>query len=478
MRDTSLEAVAGPAAPLFPSRQARLLWNDELTSVLADAEQRVARGPVAPTIDVDAFRSELLEFDFQNPRELSELLAWTVARMEIGLVHLNHPRYLGLFNPAPSFPAQCADRIAASFNPQLASASTSPAAVEIEAHIAREVARRAGLGPAAVGHFTSGGSEANYTALICALTQAEPGFAATGSRAFGGQPVLYISADSHLAWIKIAHQAGIGRMAARLVRTDGEGRMSLEALSEAIASDRADGAVPVMVAATAGTTNAGMIDPLPGCAEICQRNQIWYHVDAAWGGGAIASPRLRGHLQGIEQADSITIDAHKWFATTMGCGMFLTRRAAALSVSFEVATNFMPSHTPALDPYVTTAQWSRRFIGLRLFLSLAAGGWAGHAAHVEHSVTLTRMLEDKMEEYGWSIMNRSELAVACMQPPADSAPPREIVRRVVASGQAWVSTAVFEGDDVVRACVTNGETSAADIAIAAQALEQARHADF
>lgn len=476
MRDTSVAGVAGPCLALFPSRQARLQGDDRLTSLLADAEQRVAHGPVAPSIDVDAFRAELSAFDFQTPRALSELLEWTVARMETGLVHVNHPRYLGLFNPAPSFPAQCADRIAASFNPQLASASTSPAAIEIEAHVARAVARRVGLGPTAGGHFTSGGSEANNTALICALTQAEPGFAMNGSRAFAGQPVFYISADSHLAWIKIAHQAGIGRAAARLVRTDGEGRMCLDALNDAIARDRAAGAVPVMVAATAGTTNAGMIDPLTACAELCRRGKIWYHVDAAWGGGAIASARLRGHLSGIEQADSVTIDAHKWFATTMGCGMFLTRRTATLSAAFDVLTNFMPSHTPALDPYVTTAQWSRRFLGLRLFLSLATGGWAGHAAHVENSVALAHMLEARMKRFGWSIANRSELAVCCMVAPPGSPAPREIVRRVIASGQAWVSAGVFEGRDVVRACVTHGETSATDIALAAQALEQARHA--
>ena len=144
---------------------------------------------------------------------------------------MTHPRYFGLFNPAPTFPAQCADRIAGAFNPQLATWTTSPAAVEIEAHVIRSVARRAGCPPEVRGHFTSNGSEANYTALICALTRANPEFATKGARAFEGPPVFYVSRESHLGWLKSAHQAGIGRSAVRLVATDGFGRMDQNAWS-------------------------------------------------------------------------------------------------------------------------------------------------------------------------------------------------------------------------------------------------------
>jgi len=459
---------------LFPSREQRLKWNDHLTTILSAAEQRVMQGPVTPTFHHEAFASELAGFDFTHPVPFGRLLDWTTAQMEHGVVHVNNPRYLGLFNPAASFPAQCADRIAASFNPQLATATTSPAAVAIEAHVARLLARRIGLPADAAGHFTTGGSEANNTALICALTQAEPGFAATGSRAFRDQPVFYISQDSHLAWIKFAHMAGLGRSAVRLVATDGTGRMSAEALGEAIAADRRMGCVPVMIVATAGTTNAGMIDPLVACGAIARRHGLWYHVDAAWGGALTTSTRLRGLLAGIEMADSITIDAHKWFAATMGCGMFFTAHPQVLSAAFNVSTSYMPSQASALDPYMTTAQWSRRFVGLRLFLSLAAAGWAGHAAHVEQAVELGHKLADRVRARGWSVMNEPELAVVCLEPPADSLAVREIVRRVVTSGGAWVSIAQFEGRDVIRACVTYGETSPDDIEAVAALLEQAR----
>jgi glutamate/tyrosine decarboxylase-like PLP-dependent enzyme len=448
---------------LFPDHDTRAQWDDLLTKRLAAATQRVSQGSVSPTFDPDAFTKELASYQFLEPVPFEHLLNWTVAQLEHGVVHMTHPRYLGLFNPAPSFPAQCADRIVGAFNPQLATATTSPAAVAIEAHVTKAVAQRCGLGQQAVGHFTSGGSEANFTAVICALTAQEPAYAHLGSRSFAGQPVFYISADSHLAWIKIAHQAGIGRSAARLVPTDGCGRMSLPALRAAIRADRQAGHVPFLIVATAGTTNAGMIDPLGECAEIAEDEGVWFHVDAAWGGGAIASDRMRPSLAGIERAHSVTIDAHKWFATTMGCGMFITTRPSVLAETFGVLTNFMPSHTPTLDPYVTTVQWSRRFLGLRLFLALAASGWDGYAKHVEHSVELGQLLANTVTAFGWAVVNTPALAVVCMTPPPGSAGARQIVQGVVASGGAWVSAGKFEGQDVVRACITHGQTSATDI---------------
>jgi glutamate/tyrosine decarboxylase-like PLP-dependent enzyme len=450
-------------AALFPSDSACRAEEDRLTRALADADARVRHGAAVPDFDRAAFDAELGRFDFEQPRPLAELCDWAIAQLEHGIVHMTHPRYLGLFNPAPTLPARAADRIVATFNPQLATATTSPAAVAIEAHVARALARRAGLPAAAAGHFTSGGSEANATALICALTRSAPGFAQQGARAFPGPPVFYISADSHLAWIKIAHAAGIGRSAARLVPTDGAGRMDIAALHAAIAADRAQGAVPFMVVATAGTTNAGAIDPLEPCRQAAAACGAWFHVDAAWAGALLASDTLRPLLAGVEAADSITIDAHKWFATTMACGMVLFAQPAILAEAFDVRTTYMPSHTPSADPYLTTLQWSRRFMGLRLFLSLGAAGWAGYAAHVERAVTLARRLAAGLEAAGWRVVNDPALAVVCARPPDGSAPVRTIVARILADAQAWLSAAVFEGEDVVRACVTHGQTTESDI---------------
>ena len=461
-----------PITALFPKTSERRRVEEWLNGELQRALQRIQAGPVTPTLDMAAFRAELEAFDFDKPQPLDGLLRWTTERLEHGIVQMTNPRYFGLFNPSPSFPAQCADRISSLFNPQLASSASSPMPVELERQVIRAVARRAGLGNEASGHFATGGSESNYTALLCALTAAHPGFAADGARVFAGPIKFYTSRDCHIAWLKIAHQAGVGRAALRLVGTDGRGRMDPQALKQAIAEDRAQGAVPLMIVATAGTTGAGMIDPLSACADIAQQDGLWYHVDAAWGGAALASNRLRPLLAGIERADSITIDAHKWFATTMGCALFITRRGALLSEAFHASTSFMPSSVSDVDPYLNSVQWSRRFLGLRLFLALAAAGWEGLGAHVERSVEVIERVKEQLVRSGWSVANESALAVLDLVPPAELGDVRSLVRRVVASGRAWVAPTTFEGRDVVRICATNGETSLEDVQALVTALNE------
>jgi glutamate/tyrosine decarboxylase-like PLP-dependent enzyme len=448
---------------LFPPHAERKRIEEWLTQALQQALLHIQAGPVTPTIDMAAFRAELETFDFGRPRPLEELLRWTIERMQQGIVQMANPRYFGLFNPGPNFPAQCADRIASLFNPQLASSASSPVPVELERYLIGAIAQRAGFAPGATGHFATGGSEANYTSLISALTGAHPGFASEGVRAFAGPVRFYTSRDCHIAWLKVAHQAGVGRAALRLVATDGRGRMDPKALVHAIAEDRAAGAVPVMVVATAGTTGAGMIDPLHECADIAQAERLWYHIDAAWGGAALASNRLRPALAGLERADSITIDAHKWFATTMGCAIFITRHGHLLSEAFHASTSFMPSSVSGVDPYLNSVQWSRRFLGLRLFLALATAGWEGLGAHVERGALVIERVKERLVGRGWTIANESALGVLDAVPPAELGDVRALVRRVVASGRAWVAPTTFEGRDVVRICATNGETTLEDV---------------
>jgi glutamate/tyrosine decarboxylase-like PLP-dependent enzyme len=459
----TMSSLTDPVPALFPPAPERLRIDTWLTGELASALAHLQAGPVTPTLDMAAFRRDLHAMDFTRPRPLEELLRWTLGVLSHGIVQMANPRYFGLFNPGPNYPSQVADRLVSLFNPQLASSASSPVPVEIEAEVIRAVARRAGLPDGATGHFGTGGSESNFTALLCALTQAHPDFAQQGARAFPGQPTFYASRECHIAWLKIAHQAGIGRSAMKLVDTDGHGRLDPKALERAIAEDRGRGAVPVMVVATAGTTGGGMIDPLVASADIAAAERLWFHVDAAWGGGALASNRLREVLSGIERADSITIDAHKWFATTMGCALFITRRGDLLSQIFHASTSFMPSSESGLDPYLNSPQWSRRFLGLRLFLALGAAGWEGFGAHVERSVEVIARVQERLVAAGWQVANDSPLAVLVVVPPTALGEVRALVRRVVASGRAWVAPTRFEGRDVVRICATHGETSLEDV---------------
>ena len=378
-------------------------------------------------------------------------------------VQMTHPGYLGLFNPAPTFASECADRIASAFNPQICVYSHAPAAVEIEQHVINEMARRAGLPEGSEGHFTGGGAEANSTAVLCALQAKCPDYSDKGIYEFDGQPTIYVSKESHLAWLKMAHSAGIGRNAVRLIDTDGQGQMDTDCLTAAIEDDLKNGCVPVLIVATAGTTNAGMIDPLKPCAAMAQAYGMWFHVDAAWGGALIASTAARSALEGIDLADSITIDAHKWFATTMGAGMFLTSRPDIPAQVFRVSASYMPESEADKDFYVNSNQWSRRFVGLRMFLALGAAGWDGYAEHVEHTITLTTRFTDNLIRAGWTRANGSALGVSCMVPPQGNEAVQRYVDAVHQDGRFWISKAMFEGKPVLRACATNGRTDESTI---------------
>src|SRR5262249_8183342 len=150
--------------------------------------------------------------------------------------------------------------------------------------------------------------------------------------------------------------------ALHVVPVDDNLRMDVAALAARVDTDRRNGLMPVMVVGTAGTTGAGAIDPLPQLAEFCRSERLWFHVDAAWGGAAILSARLAGCLSGIEHADSITCDAHKWFSVPMGAGMFFCRHPQLTQEAFRAETSYMPARagSAARDPYTSSVQWSRR----------------------------------------------------------------------------------------------------------------------
>jgi glutamate/tyrosine decarboxylase-like PLP-dependent enzyme len=289
-----------------------------------------------------------------------------------------------------------------------------------------------------------------------------------------GPPRIYASKESHLAWFKIAHQTGIGRDAVQLVPTDGAGRMDAAALQAAVERDRAAGCLPVMVAATAGTTNAGMIDPLVQIRQIARDNGLWYHVDAAWGGAICASLKLGEIMAGIEIADSITLDAHKWLAVPMGAGVILCRDQGLLGRTFGIETSYMPEGVAGLDPYANSAQWSRRFMGFKLFLSLAVVGRDGYAAMIGRSVDLAKRLQDILAASGWTVVNDPSLAVVCFVDEHSGVDPAVVAKRVVERGEAWISVARFEGRPVLRACITSHRTTEADLERLVEALNAAR----
>jgi glutamate/tyrosine decarboxylase-like PLP-dependent enzyme len=451
------------SSSLFPSIEVQKLMEQYLDAALRDVQTDMRNERVESEFDAKKFANELSRFDFSRQIGLKELLPWVIDRMREGNVQITHPRYFGLPNPVPAFPSLLAERIVAAFNLQLCSTKASTAAAALEAHMITQIAYRIGFGQSSAGYFTNGGGEANFTALICALTSACPAFRDHGAAALQVPPAIYVSKDAHNAWLTIAHQAGIGRLAVRIINTDGHGRLSAAGLRRAVETDIDNGVMPVMVVGTAGTMVAGMIDPLRECAGIAERAAAWFHVDATCAGAAIASDNARTALAGIEMADSVTIDAQNWFATTMSCGMFISRKSCILDNAFGPGAPFTPSGTSIEPSYANSVLWSRRFLGLRLFMNLATVGWRGYAQHANQTATTLNVLRRNLESAGWTAVNRGALGVLCVVPPEGFRSVPTIVDEIAYSGRSWVSAAVYEGVEVVRICITNGNTEMQDI---------------
>jgi glutamate/tyrosine decarboxylase-like PLP-dependent enzyme len=371
-----------------------------------------------------------------------------------------------------------ADALVALYNPQMAAWSHSPIGNELERHTLRWLAPRFGLDlDASVAHFTSGGAEANLTGVLVGLTRALPEYGERGLRALPAQPVFYVSAEAHHSFHKVAHLAGLGREALRTVPVDPELKLDLEELERRIAADRAAGQAPFLVVGTAGTTSAGVIDPLEALAGLCAREKLWLHVDAAWGGAAVFSPKLRPHLAGIERADSLTCDAHKWLAAPMGAGMFFCRHPESVARTFRVSASYMPDPTrETVDPYVTSIQWSRRFIGLKVFMTLAELGEQGLVRMIEAQAELGELLLDRLQRAGWRIVNRTPLPVVCFTHPRleeGKLSVRELVERIYERGQVWVSEVLLGGNQAaVRACITNYRTRPGDVEALLEELDR------
>ncbi|HEX4064999.1 MAG TPA: aminotransferase class V-fold PLP-dependent enzyme [Acidobacteriaceae bacterium] len=472
-----------PSALGLPRATRIPLWH-ALIDAIESYRDTVDGLSVSPPLDAPEIRRIAESFTFAAPRNPLQVIEDLVPQLTRYQVHTPHPCYFGLFNPAPSTMSIAADALVAALNPQLAAWSHSPLASEIELHLVRSLAEKFSIPrDQADGVLTSGGAEANQTALVAALTHRWPEIHNSGLRALTEEPVFYVSAEAHHSFVKAARASGLGAHAVREIPVTDRLQMDPAALRSALERDRAAGSAPFLVVATAGTTGAGALDPLPELARIAQQHNLWFHVDAAWGGAAALVPELRPLLAGIEHADSITFDAHKFLSVSMGAGIFLTRHPDILSRSFATATAYMPKEAErmhATDPFSHSLQWSRRFIGLKLFLSLAVAGWDGYADTIRHQTAMGDRLRGRLIENGWHIVNATPLPLVCFTMDGWTLGDcQHIANAVIESGQAWISTIQVgpHQQPALRACITNYRTEPEHLEtlIAAVDRERALH---
>jgi aromatic-L-amino-acid decarboxylase len=418
----------------------------------------------------------------EEPMSDDELLGYLRELTFRWSMYPGHPRFLAYISGAGTAPGVAADLLAAGLNQNVGGWRLAPAATEIELHFTRWFAEQFGLPAGAGGLLVSGGAMANFVALKVARDRkAGLGVRQTGMAA-GGPFAMYASEEVHVVTDRAADMLGLGMDAVRKVAVDEVLRMRPDALADAIALDRAAGVRPLAVVATAGTVATGAIDPLPEIADVCEREGLWFHVDAAYGGPAVLADDLRPLFAGIERAHSIAFDPHKWLYTQHSGGCVIVRDLFWLVDSFGAAPSYVHEDKErtrhGLDLAMFGPQFSRGFQSLKVWLSLLAHGRRAYGERISHDAELARYLGAVIESReDFQLACPVGLSITCFRyvPPDLPAGPVEereryldrlnerVMTEVQLDGRVYYSNAVLGGRFVLRSCLVNFRTEAEDM---------------
>ncbi|MGB0891857.1 MAG: pyridoxal phosphate-dependent decarboxylase family protein [Flavobacteriaceae bacterium] len=382
---------------------------------------------------------------------------------------ISHPKSYS-FVPGPSnFISAMADTLATGFNIFSGGWAASPAAAELEIvtinwllQLYKFPVKRGG------GIFTSGGSMANLTALVTARkVKCGDDFS---------KAIIYMSDQAHSSNIKAIRTIGFKKEQVRIIPTDVEFKISLNKLKNAIAKDRIEGLQPFCMIATAGTTNTGTVDPLNEIAKICKDEDLWFHIDGAYGAAAILSEKGANSLKGIQKADSLTVDPHKWFFQPYEMGCLLVRNHKWLSKTFTEKPEYLrdiEGNTSEINFYDHGVQLTRRFRALKLYMSIKSYGLKSFKKAVSYSIDLTENVENIIRESSnWEIVSPATLAVINFRyNPLNKnftekqldALNQEISKQVIDSKEALLVTTILNKQVVLRMCLINPRTTIDDV---------------
>lgn len=431
-----------------------------LTDKMEDYLSQTKDWKATPELNKEAVVDYIENNNFSSPLPINEAIDFVMEGFRKYHVHTPHPHYMGLFNPRANFASIVGDTITATVNPQMAAWSHAPFANEVEAYIIKMIGDKFGF-DRTDGVFTSGGAEANLTAVTTGLNYIFPEYKEKGIKGIKRTPRLYCSKESHHSLLKAGAITGIGMDNVVAIPVNKDLSMRTDVLEESIRKDIDNGFAPFMIAATAGTTGAGGFDPLQKIRGIADKYGLWMHTDAAYGGACIIPDEYRYLLSGIELSDSITFDAHKWLSVPMGAGIYLTRHEDILSRSYNMDTDYMPKEAQGMDiidPFTHSIQWSRRFTGLKLYMSLLVHGWEGYAESISEDIATGNYLREKLLETGWTIYNDTVLPIVCFNREnkiEDDAWIKNLVNNLVKEGKMWLSVYTVNETTCARACITN-----------------------
>lgn len=381
-----------------------------------------------------------------------------------------HPRYFAFIPACGTWPGALGDFIAAALNPYVGAWMEAAGPSQVELEVMGWFAEWIGFPAGSAGILVSGGSAANMTALACARE------ARLGT--MSDSAVVYVSDQAHSSMARAARILGFAPHQVRVLPADRGLRLSPRLLADAIAADTRMGRTPLFVSALAGSTNAGLIDPLTEVAEVCAEHGVWMHVDAAYGGFAALTDRGRVALAGIELGDSVTLDPHKWLYQPFECGSLLVRDGRLLRAAFEITPEYLKdAETGAGEVNFADLgmQLSRGFRALKLWLSLRTFGTAAFARAIDRCINLAALAQSRIEaDPQLELLSAASLGIVCFRrrPPAaidddDEAELERINQALIAqlaqSGQGLVSSTRIRGIYAVRICILNHTSTEADV---------------
>ena len=374
------------------------------------------------------------------------------------------PRYFGYIGSSGLESAVLADALAASHDVNMA--AESAAAFLVEQQALRWMGEFVGF-PVAGGTFTSGGMTSNLTALMAARTRAVPESRSEGLS--GVRPVIYASSDAHSSIERAVEVLGVGSGNLRAVPIDERRRMRPDALRSMVESDLAAGCTPIAVVATAGTTLTGAVDPLRAISKVCRDFGIWMHVDGAYGLPAASTEIARGLFDGLEYADSASVDAHKWMFVPKACSVLMVRDQSSLTSAFRHDASYMVEEEGHHHPVDGTLEYSRPFRSLKLWMALRAHGADAFRSAISANLVLAGELEDHVRAHPRMelVLEKADLSIVPFRRiPASGDPDAHnmrLARAIQKDARVYVTSAVIDGRACLRPCVVNFRTSSADV---------------
>jgi len=376
----------------------------------------------------------------------------------------SRPRYLAYIGSSGLEVGAIADLLAHSYDINLA--LDAKAATRLERQAVGWLADFLGF-PAATGSFTSGGTISNLTGLAAARERAIPGSRATGMS--GVRAAVYCSAEAHYSVTRAAELLGIGRDNVRSVPIDSWRRMLPDRLATLVDADLAAGIVPIAVVASAGTTLTGAVDPIEPIADVCAARGVWLHVDGAYGLPA-ATTSAAPLFAGLDRADSLGVDAHKWMFVPKACSAVLVRSTAALASVFSHDEAYIPHDGEELNAVDVTLEYSRPFRALKLWLALRVHGATAFRTAIEANLAQARLLYSLAEEHpAFTVQDHPpQLSIVPLRHVVPGCPDVDahndaLCRAMQRDGRVYLSPAVIDGATWLRPCFTNFRTTAEDV---------------